>query len=191
MLFLHRYLAITLLSLTLSLVMGPVAHAHLMVAQHGTLNIVDDGVFMVLSLPISAFDGIDDDKDGKVSMIEFNNHRGAIVESVSANVTLSGTRGTGYLQGILLSPVAAHGSVEKPISQLTVMGRFTLTDSAEALRFHIGLYGRQADEQVLEMTAIHIRNNQKTVFELTPGASSNVFFPDSALPQQKPVAWHL
>jgi hypothetical protein len=66
MLFLHRYLAITLLSLTLNLIMGPVAHAHLMVAQHGTLNIVDDGVFMVLSLPISAFDGIDDDKDGNL-----------------------------------------------------------------------------------------------------------------------------
>jgi hypothetical protein len=191
MLFLHRYLAITLISLTLSLVMGPVAHAHLMVAQHGTLNIVDDGVFMVLSLPISAFDGVDDDKDGKVSMIEFNNHRGAIVASVSDNVTLSGAQGTGYLQGILLSPVAAHGSVENPIAQLTVMGRFRLADSAEALRFHIGLYGRQADEQVLEITAIRARNNQKTVFELTPGASSNVIFPDSALAWQKPVAWHL
>jgi hypothetical protein len=55
--------------------MGPLAHAHLMVAQHGTLNIVDDGVFMVLSLPISAFNGVDEDSNGKISMLEFNNHR--------------------------------------------------------------------------------------------------------------------
>jgi hypothetical protein len=59
--------------------MVQLAEAHLMVAQHGTLNVVDDGVFMVLSLPVSAFDGVDDDNDGKVSMLEFNNHRGAIV----------------------------------------------------------------------------------------------------------------
>jgi hypothetical protein len=191
MFFLHRYMAITLLSWTLSLVMGPVAHAHLMVAQHGTLNIVDDGVFMVLSLPISAFDGLDDDNDGKVSMLEFNNHRGAIVESISQNVTLSGTRGTGYLQGILLSPVAPHGSTGQSMSQLTVMGRFTLTDSADALLFDIGLYGTQAAEQVLEITATRTRHNQKTIFELTPAASSRMIFPDSALAWQKPVAWHL
>jgi hypothetical protein len=108
MLFLHRYLAITLLSLTLSLVMGPVAHAHLMVAQHGTLNIVDDGVFMVLSLPISAFDGVDDDNDGKVSMIEFNNHRAAIIESIEQNVTLGDKEGNLSLEGIMLSPVVPH-----------------------------------------------------------------------------------
>ena len=53
-----------------------------MVARHGTLNFVDDGAFMVLSLPMSAFEGIDDDGDGKVSMIEFNNHRTGIVGAV-------------------------------------------------------------------------------------------------------------
>jgi hypothetical protein len=173
------------------MVMGQVAHAHLMVAQHGTLNIVDDGVFMVLSLPISAFDGVDDDNNGKVSMLEFNHHRGAIIESVRQNVTLSDELGNGSLQGILLSPVAPHDVAAESISQLTVMGRFILADSAGALRFHIGLYGRQAIEQVLEITAIRKRDNQKTVFELTPAVSASIIFADSALVWQKPVAWHL
>lgn len=43
------------------------AHAYLMVAQRGTLNLVGDGGFMVLSLPISAFTGIDDNADGQLS----------------------------------------------------------------------------------------------------------------------------
>ena len=43
------------------------AQAHLMVAQHGTLNLVGDGVYMVLSLPVSAFAGSDDDGDDKLS----------------------------------------------------------------------------------------------------------------------------
>ncbi|WP_133146656.1 hypothetical protein [Shewanella sp. 10N.286.51.B7] len=33
--------------------------AHMMVAQHGTINLVDDGAFMVLSLPVSAFHFLD------------------------------------------------------------------------------------------------------------------------------------
>ncbi len=177
---LHRYMAITLLAWTSSMIMGQLAHAHLMVAQHGTLNIVDDGVFMVLSLPMSAFDGIDDDSDGKVSMIEFNNHRGTIVESVRQNVTLGDAQENASLQGVILSPVVPHNAIGESLSQLTVMGRFALDDSASALRFHIGLYGRQAAEQSLEITATRKRDRQKTVFELTPDAPASLIFAEDA-----------
>ena len=187
----HRYMAITLLAWTSSMLLVQLAQAHLMVAQHGTLNVVDDSVFMVLSLPISAFDGVDDDNDGKVSMLEFNNHRGAIVESVKQNVTLNAGQGNASLQGIMLSPVVSHDLTGEPFSQLTVMGRFTLNDSASALRLHIGLYGRQVAEQSLEITATRKRDNQKTVFELTSTAPASVIFPVSELPLRKPVAWHL
>jgi hypothetical protein len=177
---LHRYLPVTLLAWTLSMLMVQLAEAHLMVAQHGTLNVVDDGVFMVLSLPVSAFEGVDDDNDGKVSMLEFNNHRGAIVESIRQNVTLSDGQGSALLQGIMLSPVAPHDSTVESISQLAVMGRFTLNDSASALRFHIGLYGKGAAEKSLAITAKRKSDSQKTVFELTPAASAADIFSDSA-----------
>jgi hypothetical protein len=121
----YNNVSFTLLILILAVPMSPSAQAHLMVAQHGTLNIVDDGAFMVLSLPISAFEGVDDDSDGKVSMVEFNNHRGAIVESVGQNLTLSDKDGNLSLQGIMLSPVVPHDAPEEPLSQLIVMGRFS------------------------------------------------------------------
>lgn len=142
--FINQYISITLLTLTVS--MSPSAQAHLMVAQHGTLNIIDDGAFMVLSLPISAFEGVDDDNDGKVSMVEFNKHRAAIIEMVNQNVTLSDKEGSRPLQGIMLSPVVPHDASKESISQLTVMGRFTLDTPNSALRFHSGLYGKQAAE---------------------------------------------
>ncbi len=175
----YKYLSVPLLALTLSLSMFPSAHAHLMVAQHGTLNIVDDGAFMVLSLPISAFEGVDDDSDGKVSMLEFNHHRAAIVEFVRQNVTLNDKQGSRPLQGIMLSPVVPHDAPKASISQLTVMGRFTLVDPDSALRFHTGLYGKRAAEQALEITATRRSVNQKHVFELTPKASEVVLFPDN------------
>jgi hypothetical protein len=172
---LHRYITISLLSWTFSMAMGPLAHAHLMVAQHGTLNIVDDAVFMVLSLPISAFNGVDEDSNGKISILEFNNHRDTIVESLRQNVTLSDRLGNCSLQGVMLSPVASHGVVEAQITQLTVMGRFTLNDPTSSLRFHIGLYGRQAAEQLLEITATRTRDHQQSAFELTPANNTGIF----------------
>jgi hypothetical protein len=50
------------------------AHAHLVVSQRGTLNIVGDGAYMVLSLPVSSLSGFDDDHDGLLSVDELRAH---------------------------------------------------------------------------------------------------------------------
>jgi hypothetical protein len=55
-----------------------------------------------------------------------------------------------------------------------------LNDSASALRFHIGLYGKGAAEKSLAITAKRKSDSQKTVFELTPAASAADIFSDSA-----------
>jgi len=174
-----KYLPVVLAALTLSLLMSPPAQAHLMVAQHGTLNIVDDGAFMVLSLPVSAFEGIDDNNDGKVSMVELNNHRAAVVESVRNNVVLSANGENRPLQGITLSPVIPHAATHATtaLSQLVVMGRFSLDNADNAFRLHVGLYGTQAAEQLLEITATRRSDDQRQVLELTPGTSAGLLFP--------------
>jgi hypothetical protein len=172
----YKNMSVTLLVLIITVPMSPSVQAHLMVAQHGTLNIVDDGAFMVLSLPMSAFEGVDDDSDGKVSMVEFNNHRAAIVESVGQDVTLGDKEGNLPLQGIMLSPVVPHDAREEPLSQLIVMGRFSLVGAKGALRFQVGLFGKQATEQLLNITATREFDNHEHVFEITPATSSGMLF---------------
>jgi len=132
-------LILTVVALTLLSSMN--ARAHLMVAQHGTLNFVGDGAFMVLSLPVSAFDNTDDNNDGSVSMIEFNRHRSAITDSIGQHVTLSNPEGELHLDGIMLSPVPEHDSTDGSFSQLTVMGRFSLNGTLDTLKFQVQLYG--------------------------------------------------
>jgi hypothetical protein len=172
----YKNVSVTLLILILTVPMSPSAQAHLMVAQHGTLNIVDDSAFMVLSLPISAFEDVDDDSDGQVSMVEFNNHRAAIVESVGQDVTLSDKEGNLSLQGIMLSPVVPHDAPNDPVSQLIVMGRFALAGAKGALRFQIGLFGKHSDEQLLKITMTRKSDYQEHVFELTPATPAGVWF---------------
>ena len=48
----------------------PAAHGHLIVDQKGTINFVEDGAFMVVSLPVTALEGADDDGDGRMSFAE-------------------------------------------------------------------------------------------------------------------------
>lgn len=82
----------------------PAAQAHLMVAQRGTLNIVNGGAFIVLSMPVLAFRGVDDDGDGRMSNAEFAAHRLTIADTVKANVVLSDAQGPRELQGMMLRP---------------------------------------------------------------------------------------
>lgn len=153
------------------------ARAHLMVAQHGTLNIVDDGAFMVLSLPISAFDGLDENADGRVSMLEFNNQRSVVVSLIRAHVVLTDAEGPAPLQGIMLSPVRPHGVNDASISELIVMGRFDVNQPDGELHFHVSLFGNGADEQSIEMTAKRQQNGQEHSFELTPDRRASTLFP--------------
>ena len=148
-----------------------------MVAQHGTLNIVGDGAYLVLSLPVSAFDGIDDDQDGQLSMDEFTRHRATISEAVQQNVVLRDGEGSRPLQGVMLSPVAEHETASGLASQVIVVGRFALQDTGSSLHFQVGLFGEASTEQLLEITATREFDHQEHRFELTPDMAAGVLFP--------------
>ena len=154
------------------------ADAHLMVEQHGTLNVVDDGVYMVLSLPLNAFDGVDEDGDGIISLLEFNAHRQTITAAVKRGVSLSDATGPLPLNGIVLSPVVPHdaAAADAAATQVVVMGRFAPCSTLGSLRFAATLYGERPAEQRLEITTTRRADNQKQVSVLTPTVPSAVFF---------------
>lgn len=99
-----------------------------MVAQHGTLNFLHSEVYMVLSLPATAFNAADEDNDGKLSLAEFSQHRIEIVSEVAAQVTLSDSTGILPLHGLMISPVTPHDAPKEPADQIIVMGRFSLNE---------------------------------------------------------------
>lgn len=186
----------SLASLVLSAVIVPHASAHLMVAQHGTLNFKGDGVFMVLSLPVSAFENIDDDGDGKMSFDEFSKYRPAIVKAVNEKVKLTDKNGARPLQGLMLKPVVSHYvshyMPKAPSKQLVIMGRFALAgtgpESVNELEFHVGLFGKQDDEKSFEIMATRQFSGEaeprKYRFDLTTKHNvDRLFYPEGGQPQ--------
>lgn len=149
-----------------------------MVAQRGTLTVIGDGAFMVLSLPASAFKEFDDDGDGMMSKSEFTSHRQNIVSAVNRNIRLAEKSGPRPLQGMMLSPVTAHSPGAVHADQLVVMGRFQLSGVEKALQLHIGLYGDKEDEQILSITTTRKADNFKQVVTLTPEYPTRTLFGD-------------
>jgi hypothetical protein len=152
------------------------AQAHLLVAQHGTLNLVDNAVFMAMSIPISAFAGIDANGDGDVTMIEFNRHREAVVASVQESVSLTDGEGRLGLQGVLLSPVTPHDGPTGSLTDVTVLGRFDLRNASTALRFENRLYAQEESRQSMKISATRPSDGYRTEFVLTPANPARMFF---------------
>jgi hypothetical protein len=168
--------ALVLLTLLSAMLTPGMAQGHLMPAQHGTLNIRDDGVFMVLSLPMSAFENIDADGDGMISMIEFNIHRGAMLAAIKRSIAVLDNRGEGRLTGAILSPVRGHDVDEATVTHLVIMGRFHLDDYAAPMTVRIDLYGTGTDEQSLDIRASRELDGQSLEFELTPSRMEQIIF---------------
>jgi HupE / UreJ protein len=139
------------------------AQAHLMAAQKGTLNIVGDAAFLVLSVPVSALQGVDDDGDGALSLAELRAHTDAIRAQVHAGVQLHDPAGALPLQVMMLDVAPPESTPQAAASHLTVMGRFQLrppavpSDTSQLaavlpLSLTFALFGKSAGEQQQDLT---------------------------------------
>lgn len=153
-----------------------VVNAHSMVAQHGTINFVDNYVFLVLSLPSASFKNIDSDKDGHVSMIEFNNHRKKIMSDVKEKVYLATQKEKLAMEGLLLSPSTSHENDAEHVEQVIITARYSLPTADTKVNFNISLFGDSKVEKIYEITAFNEKLKLSQQLELTPKfASVKVF----------------
>ena len=172
-----KRLKYTLQCIALSLALTSASSAHLMVAQNGTINIVGDGAFLVLSLPVSAFEGVDDNGDKMMSRAEFTKHRKALIATINDKVTLLEKDDPRPLQGMLLSPVAPHNNPMGSTDQLIVMGRFLLAKPDSDFTFHLDLYGTKDEEKQQKMTFTFKAKSLKNKVTFTPKKIKAALFP--------------
>ncbi len=168
----RRLLQILWLSPLALLALQP-AQAHLMVAQHGTLNFVGDGAYVVMSLPVSAFTGVDDDGDGHLSPHELRAHTRDIEAQAVRGLQLLGANGPLPLQGLMLSlSPDDHAVAGAKAHELVVLGRFALspadTTAASRLRLRLTLFGKRAAQPQQQKITI-TRGGLKRVLHLAPG----------------------
>ena len=161
------------------------AQAHVMAAQQGTLNIVGDAAFMVLSVPVSAFTAVDDDGDGALSKGELAAHTGTVRQQLKEGVQLFESEQALPLSLMMVDVVGHDNAPEAPSTQLMVMGRFQLRgDSSDGvselaqtdtMRLHFNLFGRDSDEQAQDISITRQEDAQSAHF--TPERTTQSVFP--------------
>lgn len=136
-----------LVALCVALLGWSSAQAHLMVAQRGTINLAGGGGFVVLSLPVSAFAGVDDDGNGLLSAAELQAHASDIQRQVVQGVRLWSDAGERPLEGLMLQLSPDEHQPNGAARQLVAMGRFALDAQPQNLRLRMDLFGTGAEEQ--------------------------------------------
>ena len=153
------------------------AHAHLVVAQRGTLNIVGNGAYMVLSLPVSALSGIDDDHDGLLSVDELRAHGASIESQIQQGVSLNSDQGRSALEGVMLNTAPSDGTPSAPSTHLVVLGRFAIPAKATELKLALRLFGTRADEQTEQIAVT--RGTESQLITLTPEHPQGAVLPSA------------
>jgi HupE / UreJ protein len=154
------------------------AEAHLMVAQRGTINLVGNGAFIVISLPASAFVEADDNGDGKISAAEVGAHRSELMVTIASKLSLTDDQGPRTLEGLMLSLSPNDDAPSEPASQLVALGRFALT-SPNGMRFKLELFGKTEAEQTFQITVTRDATKDSQVLIVTPKSTTHSLFPSS------------
>jgi hypothetical protein len=120
--------------------LAPAAGAHMMEAGHGSVRLVGDSAYVVVAVPVAAFRGADDNKDGLLDREEVSAHRAELSAQVSALLVLEhgGKPGTVLFEDLLLSHASEEGA--KGEAHLVVMRRYQWPQALTSLHVKVGLF---------------------------------------------------
>jgi len=157
------------------------AFAHLMPSKQGTLNVVGDSVFAVVSVPVSALHGFDDDGDGLLSTKELRSHLASLQAEVDRRFVVSNGAAVGktVLINMMLSP--QHDTAGDKAEQLIVLKHVQLDAPPTDLRLECDLFGERATEREISITATRMADSgsnakETEVATFTPQRTDHRFF---------------
>jgi hypothetical protein len=137
-----------------ALACGTPAYAHLMPQQHGTLNVRDNAVFCVFSVPVSALSGWDLDADGRMHATELERARASVMREITAGITLDAGGDAGQRDFIQASLDLEEGiSPTGGATHLIVLLRQSFVAVPKDVRLTMTLFGAAPEEKAFLIKA--------------------------------------
>ena len=130
------------------------AYAHLLPKQNATMNVVDEAIFFVVSVPASTLKNVDTDGNGLLSIAEVQAGNLSIRRQFDArfHVSSNGKRGEKVLTWVM--PPQTGGETADT-DYLVVLHRTNFAKPPKNPRVETDLFGTKAGEAQLVMTATH------------------------------------
>jgi len=153
-------LALSLIAALLFLCARP-AEAHLMPARQGTVHVVGDSAFIVVSVPVSALHGFDDDGDGLLSMAELSRHEAELRADIDRRLVVSdgAAPGTTMLVNVVLAP--DHESRADRADHLVALKHARFDAPPKDLHLTFDLFGTGDAEGQVTITGSRDRGHGK------------------------------
>lgn len=164
------------------LMLPALAQAHLLPKQNATMRIIGNTANFVVSVPISALAGIDDDADGELSEQEIHEHDAQIKQQFSNRFTVSnnGKRGRGFMLSIM-SP-HTDGS-HNHNDYVVILHRVKFDEVPSNPIITTNLFGTRKDETNMTMRAT-LGNKQETVILSASNSEHEFFKPSDTMPTE-------
>lgn len=160
------------------------AAAHLMENQQGTLNLVDARGYLVISLPVSALRGVDDNRDGRLDSRELQRHGGSIERDLRSRVRISDGGVAAPLEGVLLNLSADEQHREGgPATHLVMLAVAMFPQPPSRPQLELRVFGRSSAEQSYRFVATRrsaAGRNEEDLRQFTPRSPRHEFFDSSA-----------
>lgn len=148
------------------------AMAHMLPKQNATINVKGKSAFCVVSVPVSALKGVDDDDDGRISSVEIQKHTAAIQQQFSAGFHLASDVGRGKP---VFNWVMPPQTDDTPTSDyVVILHRSDFAELPKTVKIDLGLFGTKAGER--QMTVKATLNNVSEVAILKPNGAAHQFF---------------
>ncbi|MFN3199481.1 MAG: hypothetical protein ACE366_13840 [Bradymonadia bacterium] len=170
-----------LLTMLLGIAVLPfAANGHLMPLGKGTINIVGEKAYVILSLPVSAFRDIPVCADGVLSQTELNTHRGAMHDAVRKGLQIaSGAPAT--IDKVLLNLPTGYDHDPDKSGEIVVMVVARMQGAPEALTFTSNLWAAQPEPLEIQVTVTEGGHTLKREVEtLTADNPTHTFFAPKA-----------
>jgi hypothetical protein len=164
--------SVVLLAVCAIVTAGRSAQAHLMPAKQGTLNVVDSSVYGVVSIPVSALHGFDDDGDGMLEGRELELHEDALRAEVGRRFVVSDGDTPGAVQRIDLVLSPEHDATPDRAGEVIALVHVRFPAAPEDLRLRCDLFGAKDPEGPLAIKATRHVGQEKEVENATLTAAS-------------------
>lgn len=152
------------------------ASAHVMPAQQGTLNLVGENAYVVLSVPVAAFTGVDGNQDGLLDQTELATHNAELKRQFRAGFTLTSGGETGE-EGMLAVAAPEEGP-KGPVASdyVIVMQQTRFASAGGTFAVRTSLFGTRDAERQISFRAR--RGEDAEMVVLTPANPDHVFLKD-------------
>jgi hypothetical protein len=153
--------------------------AHLMENQQGTLNLVGQRGYLVLSLPVSALKGVDDNRDRRLDAAELQRHAAVIERYLRARVRVSDANRPAPLDGVLLNLSPDDHHREGPATHLVLLAVAMFETEPRHPQIELQIFGRAPAERSYRFSATRREPGgrpREEVVRFTPKTPRHTFF---------------